>query len=327
MIINMKKVFIIPYRDREPQKAIFLSHMKNLLKDEVDYEILFVHQKDERKFNRGGMRNIGFIYVKKTYNNWKDITLIFHDIDYLPYKKMFNYDTLQGEVTHFYGLKPAFGGIWAIKGIDFEKIGGFPNYWAWGFEDNKIRSKWIKSGGKINYDQFVEYTDSRIVKLDCSNFGHDSRIVNKHNLWYAGNEDYISGYHTIRDLKYDVKSIQKNIKMIDVIKFFTEKKESSQIYVKGVNQKQIVADYRRRIQKSQKEEGDVVNGGVRPDAGKPGTWKGKEWRGLGLIKPNVQKKRGLSLVKSNAFKQSVAQKKKTQNRRRKMRLNLLNRRR
>ena len=324
----MKKVFIVPYRDRAPHKAIFLNHMRNLLKDEENYEILFVHQKDERKFNRGGMRNIGFIYVKNTYNNWKDITLIFHDIDYLPYKKMFSYDTSQGEVTHFYGLKPAFGGIWAIKGIDFEKIGGFPNYWAWGFEDNKIRSKWIKSGGKINYDQFVEYTDSRIVKLDCSNFGHDSRIVNKHNLWYAGNEDYISGYHTIRDLKYDVKSIQKNIKMINVIKFFTEKKESSQIYVKDVNQKQIVADYHRRIQKSQKEERNLVNGGVRPDAGKPGTWKGKEWRGLGLIKSDtsIQNKRGLGLVKSNAF--VVAEKKKKNNiRRRKMRLNLLNRRR
>ena len=65
----MKKVFIIPYRDREPHKAIFLSHMRNLLKGENDYEILFVHQKDKRKFNRGGMRNIGFIYVKKTYKN------------------------------------------------------------------------------------------------------------------------------------------------------------------------------------------------------------------------------------------------------------------
>ena len=28
----MKKVFIVPYRDREPQKEVFLSHMRNLLK-------------------------------------------------------------------------------------------------------------------------------------------------------------------------------------------------------------------------------------------------------------------------------------------------------
>ena len=97
-----------------------------------------------------------------------------------------------------------------------------------------------KKWRKINYSQFVEYTDPRIVKLDCSNYGHDSRIVNKHNLWYAQNTNYISGYHTIRDLKYDIKVIEKNTKMINVTKFFTEKKESSQAFVKDVNQKQLL---------------------------------------------------------------------------------------
>ena len=145
----MKKVIIVPYRDRGPQKEIFLSHMKNLFSDEKDYEIIFVHQKDKRNFNRGGMRNIGFIYVKKKYENWKDITLVFHDIDYLPYKKIFSYDTKEGIINHFYGLKPALGGIWAIKGVDFEKIDGFPNLWAWGFEDNAIKYRWLKGGGKI----------------------------------------------------------------------------------------------------------------------------------------------------------------------------------
>ena len=56
-----KKVFIIPYRDREAQKEIFMSHMTELLKQD-DYEIAFVHQQDKRKFNRGAMKNIGFIY-------------------------------------------------------------------------------------------------------------------------------------------------------------------------------------------------------------------------------------------------------------------------
>ena len=323
MIINMKKVFIVPYRDREPQKAIFLSHMGNLLKDEGDYEILFVHQKDKRKFNRGGMRNIGFIYVKKTYKNWKDITLIFHDIDYLPYKKLFNYNTSAGEVTHFYGLKPAFGGIWAIKGKDFEKIGGFPNFWAWGFEDNKIRSDWIKSGGKINYNQFIEYTDPRIVKLDCSNYGHDSRIVNKHNLWYAQNANYISGYHTIRDLKYDITVMEKNTRMINVTNFFTEKKESSQSFVKNVNQKQIDADYHSRVEKLENKK-KRMGFGVRPDAGKPGTWRGQAWRGLSsnLAGNNNAVARGKRLKNLQSKAPNL---KKV--RRKKIRLNLLNRRR
>ena len=321
----MKKVFIVPYRDREPQKAIFLSHMKTLLKGEKDYEIIFAHQKDKRKFNRGGMRNIAFIYVKKTYNNWKDITLVFHDIDYLPYKKMFNYDTLQGVVTHFYGLKPAFGGIWAIKGIDFEKIGGFPNYWAWGFEDNKIRSEWIKSGGKINYDQFVEYTDARIVKLDCSNYGHDTRIVNKHNLWYAQNANYISGYHTIRDLKYDVKVIENNIKMLDITKFYTEKKESSQIFVEDVNQKQIVQDYRLRVQKLENKN---KKAGQRFDSRKPETWRGRTWKGLGFGGMSHGRTSATTRVMRRSQMKMMSPKVpgKKDKKRRKIRLNLLNRR-
>ena len=40
----MKKIFIIPYRDRLPHKEIFLSHMEKLLNDEKDYEIVFSHQ-------------------------------------------------------------------------------------------------------------------------------------------------------------------------------------------------------------------------------------------------------------------------------------------
>ena len=319
----MKKVFIVPYRDRAEHKEIFLNHMRILLKDEKDYEIIFVHQTDKRKFNRGGMRNIGFIYVKNKYKNWKDITLIFHDIDYLPFKKLFSYNVLEGEARHFYGLKPAFGGIWGIKGKDFEKIGGFPNYWAWGFEDNKIRSKWLKSGGKINYDEFIEYTDSRVVKLDCSNYGHDTRTVNKNNLWLAQNEKYPSGYHTIRDLKYEEKEIDKNSKMINVKKFFTERKESSEVFIENVNQKQIVSDYNFRVSKLKVK--------TNFDSSKPTTWKAKPWNGLGFsnIRQNganrqIQRSKLAKIQSTNPKSRNPRKKIK---RRKKITLNLMNRKR
>ena len=245
-----KKIFIIPFRNREYQQAIFLNCMEKILKDETDYEIVFSHQTDKRHFNRGAVKNIGFIYVKDTYpNDWENITLIFHDIDYIPYKKLFSYDTTHGSVKHFYGLKAALGGIWAIKGKDYEKIKGFPNYWAWGFEDNKIKDNWEKSGGKINYEEFIEYTDVRIVKLDCSNHGHDNRIVNKHTLFFAKKEKpEHSGYHTIWDLDYSVSNIENNIKMININKFMVEKKESVGKYVKA-NNKDIQVDYQRRLQR------------------------------------------------------------------------------
>ena len=261
----MKKIFIVPYRDREAQKAVFLSHMKILLEDENDYEIIFVHQKDQRQFNRGGMRNIGFLYVKEKYENWKNMTLIFHDIDYLPYKKLFDYDTTKNVVTHFYGMKFSFGGIWAIKGEDYAKIGGYPNFWAWGFEDNTIKNRWVDNGGEINYKKFIFYTDPRVVKLDCSNHGHDARIINKNNLFYAKKDHPLNGgYHTIRDLKYNIEEIDTNIKMINVVNFLTETPEKNQRFKKNVTSQDLSNDLRLRKIKAKYPRNQLVHHLLRP---------------------------------------------------------------
>jgi len=243
-----KRVFIVPYRDREQHKAIFLSHMTELLKEDNDYEIVFTHQKDKRQFNRGAMKNIGFIYYKKTYpNDWKNITFIFHDIDGVPYKKIFDYETTKGTVTHFYGFKFCFGGIFAIKGEDYEKVKGFPNYWGWGFEDNKLQKKWEQINGKINYNQFQHYTNKDIVKFDSSNKEHGYRTTNRNNLKYAMTESIeASGYHTIRELTYDIQQETEKVYMINVTSFLTEKKERNQTFIKNVSTKMITDDLKKR---------------------------------------------------------------------------------
>ena len=63
-----------------------------------DYEFVFVHQQDTRPFNRGAMKNIGFVYAKDTYpENYKDITFVFHDIDTVIHDKSYcNFDTVVG---------------------------------------------------------------------------------------------------------------------------------------------------------------------------------------------------------------------------------------
>ena len=132
-------VIIVPYRDREPQRSAFMKIMPHILED-LNCKVLFVHQRDKRPFNRGAMKNLGFIYVQKMYpDEYKDIILVFHDIDNIPwYKGQFSYRTQRNVINHFYGYPHALGGIFAIKAWDFEHINGFPNIWTWGLEDNML---------------------------------------------------------------------------------------------------------------------------------------------------------------------------------------------
>jgi hypothetical protein len=200
-----KIVIIVPYRDREEQKKIFETQMKMVLEDlpVESYRIVYVHQCDGRSFNRGAMKNLGFLWVKKTYPyDYKRITLVFQDIDTMPKRKgLFSYQTSPKIVKHFFGYKFALGGIVSITGEDFEKVNGFPNYWAWVYEDNSLHYRVVRAGMEEDRSVFYPIQDTEhILKLSDGNI----RVVNRsefdrymHEMRYHQTNDGISSLFNI----------------------------------------------------------------------------------------------------------------------------------
>jgi hypothetical protein len=141
--------------------------MATILEDmpKTDYTINYIHQTDNRAFNRGAIKNIGFLYIKNKYpHDYQNITLVFNDVDTMPKNKgLINYDTVAGTIKHFYGFRHTLGGIFSIKAADFERINGFANFWTWGFEDNIINDRAIRMGIVIDRSQFYDYQDKEHV--------------------------------------------------------------------------------------------------------------------------------------------------------------------
>lgn len=184
-------IFIIPYRDRANDKLLFEEFFQKLKLhkgwSDVDVRLAYAHQCDSRLFNRGAMKNIGFLAMQREYQDtWKDITFVFHDIDSIPVSPdLFKYETTKGIVTHYYGFDYTLGGMFAIKGADFVATGGFPNLWGWGLEDNVMQNRVIDAGLTIDRSEFLTVYDKRVKK---SYDGHKRRISNRETAMYKYGE-------------------------------------------------------------------------------------------------------------------------------------------
>jgi hypothetical protein len=210
-IIIPKRIFIVPYRNRVQHKFFFSKYMSFILEGKEDYEILFTHQCDERMFNRGAMKDIGFIAAKNKYpDHYKDITFIFNDVDTIPFYKIFDYETTCGIVKHYYGFKYALGGIVVMKGGDFEKTNGFPCLWGWGMEDNELQNRVEAIGLKIDRSVFYNIGSPEILQL----FDGISRIISKKdpskNTPNNVNNQNVDGLRTISQLKFSIDEKSTN---------------------------------------------------------------------------------------------------------------------
>jgi hypothetical protein len=171
------------------------------------YHILIVHQQDNRPFNRGAMKNIGAIYAKQEWPDaYPDMTLVFNDVDVAPLDKgIISYSTSPSIVKHFYGFTYTLGGIVSIRGADFEKMRGFPNLWAWGFEDNVMQVRCEKTKLHIDRTTFYPILDKRIIHLQDG----IQRQVSK--------REYDISMSSHADTVFDIRNVQwnKEVEAID----------------------------------------------------------------------------------------------------------------
>lgn len=199
-----KIIFIVPYRDRARQKEFFMHHMSYVMRDYPpdSYKIYFSHQCDDREFNRGAMKNIGFLAMRDEYpDDYKNITFVFNDVDCMAFAPgQLDYETVPGVVKHFYGFNYTLGGIVSIRGGDFERTGGFPNLWAWSMEDNALQHRVLAAGLRIDRSVFYPINDENILHFRDG----ITRTINRTDF-----DVYMSrapeGLHTIEDLVYEIE--------------------------------------------------------------------------------------------------------------------------
>jgi hypothetical protein len=133
---------VIPYRNR-------LSHLEAFVKQTVtsfrthlvSYDIVVVHQCDDRLFNRGALINIG---VKESSPDARFV--ITQDVDTIPLESTISslYAAALEEKTivSIYSNPITLGGIVKMHKTTYELSGGFPNnFWGWGAEDKALQNR------------------------------------------------------------------------------------------------------------------------------------------------------------------------------------------
>jgi hypothetical protein len=147
----------------------------------------------------------------------------------LPFHKLFDYQTTSGVVKHYYGFEYALGGIVVIKGSDFERINGYPNFWGWGNEDKVLQSRCEALGLVIDRSQFYPIGSSQILQL----FDGVSRLVAPRDYHAGNNDNGVDGLGTLTRLTFSIddESLNPNdnkhkvtndrIKVINILSFLT----------------------------------------------------------------------------------------------------------
>lgn len=141
----MKLGVCIPYRNRELHLNEFVPKVGKFLKERnIEFQMYFAHQVDDKLFNRGAMKNIA---AKHAFEDGCDY-IVWHDIDMIP-EEGADYSFPSEGPRHIatkisqmdYQLKyhEYFGGAVLFSKEQVEKTNGYSNdYWDWGMEDDDL---------------------------------------------------------------------------------------------------------------------------------------------------------------------------------------------
>jgi hypothetical protein len=145
----------------------------------------------------------------------------------MPAKKnMIDYKTSSNVIKHFYGFDYTLGGIVSVLGRDFVRIGGFPNFWGWGYEDNMLQSRAQDANIKIDRSVFFPISDyENIIQLSHGN----TREMNLQDFNQFKNKTK-EGLFTIYLLNYTIDDANDFVNVSDFKTSYEENKLSSFVY-------------------------------------------------------------------------------------------------
>ncbi len=154
---------VVPYRDRAAQLEHFTAHVRAYFSrdkadQEIPYRVLVIEQDSGALFNRGALKNVGFLLAERD----SDYTC-FHDVDYLPIWADYSWTDVPTAIV-WYGadVRPIapgapmelthdvadfFGGAMLIPNDLYRRINGYSNaYWGWGYEDRDLKRRFQAAG-------------------------------------------------------------------------------------------------------------------------------------------------------------------------------------
>lgn len=209
--MNIDIIIIVPYKNRKSHYDYFEKYMTNYMNrlyKNKNFKIFYCNQLEDKPFNRGAIKNIGFLICKKLFNNYKNITFIFQDIDRLPIKDL-DFITKKGVIKDFYGVNKALHSLFSITGEDFEFLKGYPNFWYWGFEDNVLYDKAIKNNLFIDRSIYFKLKDKEnMILLDDNE--EPKRLFSNKQGWDYLNKNY-DNIDDIKNIKYTISNNFFNI--------------------------------------------------------------------------------------------------------------------